>query len=135
MRKLRVGRGIAMVELDDGLERGIGAALDRLAPGLLDRLETGIDGIALDALTRWPVKTGASKRAMEWGVRLPDEDHLEGFVVNTAEHSGKEYAYLIQPKGGGKPVWRTLVVDPMLARADRIAESLADEAAAIIRGE
>jgi hypothetical protein len=134
-RKIRVGRGAAMVELDDELSDAVRRTLDRMAPTLMDRLERDIDEVAMGAINEWPVKTGVSKRSFEWGVRLPDRNHIEGFIINTAERGGKPYAYLIKGKAqGGKPTFRELVERPFTARMDKLVDDLPDVLVRLLEG-
>lgn len=111
-----------MIELDDQLERDLRDLVGRVHGDLIERFESGVERLTRDAQSKWPEKTGNSKKGFEYGVRLPTVDRIEGYIRNTAENDGKPYAYLIKGKDG-KPIWREWLEKP----AAQYSEQLADE--------
>lgn len=111
------------VKATDDLDR-LAARVAREAPrALRASLEAEVDRVGRAAHASWPVRTGRSKAALRWGVR--GGETIEAFVEN-----GEDYADDIEPKGGGRPVWDRLVVEPLRAAFEAWTRRAGD----IIRG-
>lgn len=114
------GRGTMQVEVDDGTERLVRAALEQTAPTVVREIERRVDQVIADARSAWPVRTGRSRAALVSGLRLPDADTVEGFVRNDVD-----YAFYIKGRQqGGKSTYVELVRKPMRRAADDIVAEL-----------
>ena len=89
-----------------------------------DRLEDGARDIYTQAREQWPVKSGRSRDALEYGLRIPDPTTLEAFVRNTASY----WAYIRKPWPDGNVfVARELILKPGRKEARRIARAMRTE--------
>lgn len=122
MGNLKFGRGAISVEIGDELDRMIRRGLAETRPGLLRHLEEAAKSVGAGATARWPVKTGKSKAAMQWGVRLIDEG-IEAFVLNDANNGGFPYVYAIRSRSGTQ-MWKELVRRPMERRGAKLVDEL-----------
>jgi hypothetical protein len=108
------------VQVDDGTERLVRAALEQTAPAVSREIERRIAAVLAEARSEWPVRTGASRDALVGGLRLPDSETLEGFVYDDVD-----YAYFIKGKRqGGKSTYVELVRKPMRAAAEGLVSDL-----------
>ncbi len=130
---MKIGRGKTTVILDGELSDAVERAIDRLAPGLRDRMARAMDDLVAPVKAAWPVKTGRSRDAFEWGVRLADLDTLEGYAVNDAENYGREYAYLVKGQDG-RQIWREQLEKPARALAETLGDELIAATARILDG-
>ena len=117
--------------MDDTLDRIFRRAIDQARPGLLPVLEAEAQRLGENARAEWPVKTGRSRAAIVYGVRVVGGDGLESFVANTA-------AYVFYIKGraqGGKSAWQELIRKPGLASVPRLLEILGNAMGDVLGGE
>lgn len=127
-QRLRLGRGKNTLILQDEQASIVRDVIEGALPGVLDRLEQEARDHYETAQKAWPVKTGRSKRAMNWWVRLPrgDMSVLEGFVGFEPGEEGSSYAHLIKgKKDGGKQSWRVHLQVPMRERATELNRDIA----------
>lgn len=124
MGTLRYGRGPVSVEISDDLDRMIRRGLEETRPGVMAHLEEAAGDVGSGARLRWPEKTGRSKKAMRWGVRLRDATTIESYVENDAKNDGYAYPHMVRTKRTGKNAWNLMVRDPMKRRGDRMVEEL-----------
>jgi hypothetical protein len=118
--RIIVTSGKASIVLDDGAARMAERLLRRAAPEVLAALEREADAIVAEARPQWPVKTGKSKDALDWALRLRS---LE--IVETVVFDPVPYVYFIKgKKQGGKSTWNELVVKPGRRRAKKLAEEI-----------
>lgn len=128
-KKLKFTKGNTTIEMDDAMHALVEKTLKEIAPTVVDAMENSLDRIYKEALTEWPVKTGRSKRALDWEIRV-SENAIQGTMFNPVD-------YVIYIKGdnqGGKSTWITLIRRPMNKDAKRIAEETAEELVAL-RGD
>lgn len=105
----------------------LAAAIDNLAPGVRERLEREARELYEEARAGWPVKTGRSRDALQWGVRIPDDDSIESHVGVDPKSDAVEYFHLIKGrKHRGKQTWRVLLQRPAQERARKLGEDLKD---------
>jgi hypothetical protein len=129
-KKIRIGRGRAMIDMDDTLHAMVERAVRRSNPRLIDRLEGEAADLHEDAVADWPVKTGRSRAALDHGLRLPSPDKIEAFVgVDTSK---ADYVYYIREDG--KSTWHERVRKPGRERARKLAEALGRDMLVAIKG-
>ena len=95
MSTIRVGAGIATIEIDRALSDNIARAIDSVAPTLRSELLKEAKSLEEDALSRWPVGTDKdrSKDRFSVGVRIVSPTRIESYIRN-----GASYAYFIKSK-------------------------------------
>ena len=126
-RNIRIGRGSASVTISTDLQGYVDQIIRRTMPEVANRIEEDASNLRREAQERWPVKSGRSKRAFEDGLRIArtrGEEVLEGFVLNTSNHT-----YMVKSKQnglGGKHAWTALVRKPFRKRAEKLGEELGD---------
>lgn len=117
-----------MVQMDDTLSDIVRRALRNAAPRVMDRLEEEARDLHASAESQWPVKTGRSKAALDWAVRIPRPDQVEAVVFIDPRSPAADYAFFIKgKKQGGASTWHALVRRPGRRRAKRLAEDLAKD--------
>lgn len=131
MGKLRIGKGKASIVMDDVMDQIFRRAINNAQPGLLPELERAVDELELAARSQWPVKTGASRAALDSGVRLIGSTGIEAFVINTADHS----PYIRAKNLGNKSPYQVLIRRPGIKRGKELAETLGDKLARILTGQ
>lgn len=137
-----MSRVSASVELDPASRQALRAALDVVAPTVLDTMRDGIERVRLAAVGRWPVA-----RPRGAGGRLPNPVHsrdrfrvvervsvdaVEVAIVNDAPYV--LYIRSGQNGLGGKSAWVQLVRRPGEVEAERVASESGAELAALIGG-
>jgi hypothetical protein len=128
-RKLKIGRGAAMVELNDELSAKLDRVLREAAPRTMDAIERTTEKLATDAQNNWPEKTGRSKAGFEYGVRLPSLNRVEGYIRNNVD-----YAYYIKGKAqGGRNTWQELAVKPVKKALPDLIEDIRDEITGLLK--
>ena len=131
-RRLRYGTGAMSVEMDDTMSKIARAAIERVQPGLLDELEDIARETHDDARKRWPVDTGESRAALDYGVRVVRSGtQVEAYVSNDAPHTRYIRSRKITGLGewdGEKNPFALLVRKPLQSSAKELAERLADAA-------
>ena len=127
-RKIIYGRGKAQVELSGGMRDAVDRVLSRPSiKAVADRLEEEARQLYEAAREQWPEKTGASKEALEYGLRIPDPTSLEAYVgFNMTE---APYVFYIRQKYpyNNRRVWIELLRKPMRRRVKVLAAELGDE--------
>ena len=121
--KLKFGSGAIRLDMDDTLERMMRAAAERVAPGVLDRIDTAVTRIEAEATRRWPVKTGKSRDGLaSHTIITPDGDHIRGTVMNDVFYA--RYVKSFKNSLNGKSAMVTLLMKPIQAEAKLLAEDL-----------
>lgn len=105
----RIREGDVVIELDDAMERLARDAAERVAPGLLKRLEGRFGQILGWARREWPVRTGLSKGGLDTRVTFGNEE-VTVELVNTVD-----YAIYVRPSKwyGATTAWQRLVRGPV----------------------
>lgn len=137
-RRIRLGRGKSTLILQEEQASIVRDLIDGTLPGVRERLEQEARDHYDAAQRAWPVKTGRSKRAMNWWVRLPrgDMSVLEGFVGFEPGEEGSSYAHLVKGlKDGGKQSWRVHLQQPMRERAMNLHRDIVDRLVAGLAGD
>lgn len=123
MSKLKFGTGSIRIEMDDTLDRMVRQAAEKVAPGVLTRIESSIERIEAEASAKWPVASGRSKEGLEAHTIIsPDQNLIRGTITNNAP-----YAYFIksgQNGLGGKSAVVELIGKPIRAEAKHLAEDI-----------
>ena len=114
------GDSAVRVRMGDAMETMFRRALDQAAPGLLAEIERSTRALYESARDEWPVKTGRSRSALEWGVRVEGDGRVAGFIRNPVP-----YLIYIRRKKDHKNPWITLVRQPAHRDADRLALAIA----------
>jgi hypothetical protein len=92
---LRYGNGNVSIEMDDTLDRLYRNAIERAAPGVLERIEAETKAIHDEARRQWPVghprdpaRRGRahSREQLSWGASIKG-NQIVGWVRNTAPWS------------------------------------------------
>ena len=124
-RKIYAGRGKAQIELTGSMR----AMVDRVLSSkgvrrVADRLENSARDIYTAAREQWPEKTGRSRDALEYGLRIPDPTALEAFVRNTSGY----WQYIRRPYPDNNVfVALELILKPGRREAKRIARIMRAE--------
>lgn len=137
-QRLRLGRGKSTLILQEEQASIVRDVIDGALPGVLERLEQEARDHYESAQKAWPVKSGRSKKAMNWWVRLPrgDMSIIEGFVGFEPGEPGSAYAHLIKGKrDGGKQSWRVHLQQPMRERAMNLHRDIVDRLVAGLAGD
>lgn len=103
--------GNVTVELDDGLEDLARAAIEKVMPGVLARIETDVLSLVEFAYDEWPVKTGESRGGLERNTVLDmGRSEIRGEIRNDVP-----YAIYVRPAAwhGATTAWQRLVRGPM----------------------
>ena len=88
------------------------------------RLEEGAKRIHDEAQAAWPVDSGRSKEALEYGIRLGTSTSLESFVRNTSSY----WMFIRKPwPENNRYVYRELILKPGRREAKRIAKAMKHE--------
>lgn len=120
---ITIGQGSVTATLDNGLEELLRRAIDHTVPGLVNRVEATAQGIYRGAFDRWPVRTGRSRAALAWEVRLaPDLSSIRARVSNSAPYA----KYVPVRSLGGKNAFVELLRKPTLAAGREIALEVAE---------
>lgn len=125
---IRVGRGIAEIELDDALSDAVERTIARAAPSLLPAMRREAEAIRANAEAEAPVKTGRFRDGFFTGVRLPDFDTIEVYIGNEVDY----WKYIRDYRG--RSVWNLLVAAPVKKASRRLAEELSEELTALFDG-
>lgn len=124
-RRIYAGRGKAQIELTGSMR----AMVDRVLSSkgvrrVADRLEDSARQLYAQAREQWPEKTGRSRDALEYGLRIPDPTSLEAFVRNTSNY----WQYIRRPwPDNNQFVARELILKPGRREAKRIARTMRAE--------
>lgn len=133
MARIVIGRSASVTaSLDNGVERIYRRAIERVAPGLLDRLERELDDLEAGARDDWPVKTGFSRGRLRSLVLVsPDHTKLRGTLLNDAP-----YARFIKGRKlpGSGSAFVELMRKPLRARKAALAQVFGELAARELRG-
>jgi hypothetical protein len=125
MGRLRFGTGGVRVVMDDTLDQLYRRAIERVAPGVLRRIEDATADVYASARAAWPVKTGRSRDGLEHHVTVsPDQTSVRGSITNPVKYA----RYIKAKKLDGKSAFVELLRKPLRARAADLAEVLAMEA-------
>jgi hypothetical protein len=125
MANLRYGTGGLRVTMSDELDQLYRRAIERVAPGVLRRIEDATADVFNAARAEWPVKTGRSRDALEHHVTVsPDQTSVRGSITNPVKYA----RYIRAKKLDGKSAFVELLRKPLRARAADLAEVLATEA-------
>jgi hypothetical protein len=118
--KLKFSDGPVAIEMDDTLERLVRRALDKAAPGVVDRITIETAEVYRVAKGLWPEKTGRSRAGLRQEV-LVGIDNVRGRIMNDVD-----YAYYVRPKVfyGSTTAWSEYVQRPMREAADKLAIDL-----------
>lgn len=118
--KLKFSDGPVAIEMDDTLERLARRALDKAAPGVVDRITIETAEVYRLGEARWPVKTGRSRRGLRHDI-LVGTDNVRGRIINDVD-----YAYYVRPKFlyGSTTAWAAFIQRPMRQAANRLAIAL-----------
>lgn len=127
-REYWIGRGKVQVKVSADLAAMIDRLLSDTAPLVRDALEEEARRIYTEARVKWPVATGKSRDALEWGLRIPDPTVLEAFVMNPVD-----YAWFIREKWphNKKRVANELLIKPVRRAGRRLARRLATDLKAL----
>jgi len=128
MTQLRLKDGNLTMLVDDGLERLVRDAIDKVAPGMLDLVESETRAVYDGAKGRWPV--GPHKRERN-GRHSKDELYHE-VVIDTTQGlirgrvwNEAPWSRYIKPKGlRGKSAFVELLRKPLQERAKVFVQNL-----------
>ena len=135
MGRIFLGTGKAQIELSGGVKRAddrvLGSATMRR---LTARMEAAAKQIHDQAVADWPVKTGDSRRALIYGVRLPNFSTLEGYVG--FDPSVAAYHFYIRRRYpyNNRRVWVDLIRKPSRRLAKQLAGDLRDDLQSAVGG-
>ena len=120
MSRFVVGKGSAMVEVDDGAARFVERVLRKAANVTMTQIDIATAEVAGVADAEWPEKTGNSRRGLKRAIRFLPPDTIEGVIYNRVP-----YVYFIKGKRQmGKHTWTVLVREPMKRKATVLAARL-----------
>lgn len=129
--KLTFGSGGTRITMDDTLDRIYRRAIERVAPGLLTRVELAIAEVYDEARQQWPVRTGRSRDGLQRHVTIaPDGARIVGSITNDVDYS----RFIKARKLGGRSAFVELLRKPLRRRADELSTVLARQAASSLRG-
>jgi hypothetical protein len=129
-RRLRIRSGGALVDLDDGTAAFVERAIRTAHRVVVTEIEQATGAVHDSAAVKWPVKTGDSKAALEWGLQMPTTSRVQGTISNDVG-----YAYMIKGKAqSGRSTWQELVAKPMLAASKVLVNKIEDELRQAARG-
>lgn len=112
-----VGKGKAMVELDDGASRFAERVLRQAAGIVVEEIEKTVHTVFASAATVWPEKTGTSLAGLRRGVRFIPPDVIEGVIYNQVPYVW----YIKGRRQQGKHTWSVLIRTPMKKAAGNLA--------------
>ena len=131
MGRLKFGSGSVRVEMDDTLDRLYRRALDKVAPGVVARIDEATSAVFDAAVGAWPVRTGRSRAGLEHHLTVAsDHTTVRGTITDAVEYS----RYIKARKLGGKSAFVELLRLPMRERAKALAAVLATETRANLIG-
>lgn len=131
MAKLTYGSGGTRITMDDTLERIYRRAIEKVAPGILTRMEMVIAEVYDEARQQWPVRTGRSRDGLQrWVTVTPDGMRIVGSITNDVDYA----RYIKAKKLGGRSAFVELLRKPLRKRADDLSTVLARQAATSLRG-
>lgn len=126
-RRIFVGSGKAQIELSGGLRDAVDRVLQGTPKVVADRLEEEARKLYEQAKAQWPEKTGKSKDALEYGLRIPDPSHIEAYVG--FDPSKAPYVFYIHEKwpNAKRFVWQELLRKPARKLSKKVAAELGEE--------
>ena len=129
MGTTRFREGNVTITLTDDLERFAREAVDRLLPGVLQRLEAEAQEVLNTARNNWPIKPGRSAA----GFRLATEIRNDSVFVAVENHV--PYAFYVRPREwfGADTAWNREVKKPMRKVAQQIVREMGDVTADALR--
>lgn len=119
MGSLVIGTSDAGTVLDDDMEEGVRAALNRATSGIADVLLDERDQVFDAAYSRWPVRTGRSKRDLIRTTVITD-DVLE---VGVGNRNSGGYVFYVWIRGVNS-AWVELLRRPMKEAEERALDRL-----------
>jgi hypothetical protein len=131
MGRLMFGRGKARLVMDDVFDRLYRNAIERLAPGVLAKVEAARDRIGDGAIAGAPVKTGHFKSRFDRALVVsPDHMVIRASVYNFAKYA--RYVRLV--KQGDKNAFVELLRKPLKLEAKRLLRELPADTVRALRG-
>lgn len=129
MGRLRFGSGSVSIELDDTLDRMARAAVDRVHPGLLDRMEADTEAVLDDVRKEWP--KGRRRRPVRKHSRdlfeMQSRISADKGVITTTITNSAPYAKYVKPvKLWGKSGYVVYLRNPLRKRQRALVKDLAD---------
>lgn len=115
-----------LIQTGPDLPKTTRALLEAANPAAAAAIDKHIRPVYDDAVRGWPVKTGRSKRELRWVEQL-----VGGDQVRVSIRCDAPYAFYIRRPGGGKQVFRQLIVEPAERAKDRIVAEFGDELARV----
>ncbi len=131
-RRIFYGRGKAQIELSGEIHAMVERVLDGAARPVVQELESAARTLHAKARAAWPVKSGESKAALSWGIRIPDLEHVEAFVGNTSNYA--KFIHRPWPESG-KFVFQSLVVVPGRVMTRDLVARLGEQLRRLAAGE
>ena len=114
------------ITVDPRLQAKIDGLIDELTPAARAVLDEEVGAIYSEARRQWPIKTGESKAALKFSVRVVG-DKIVASISNDVEYT--KYIRTSRRRGllsRAVPVWNSLVIRPGRRHAERIALQVAE---------
>jgi hypothetical protein len=136
MARIFMGTGRAQIELSGGMkwavDRVLGSASMRR---LTDRMEAAAKRVHDKAAADWPVKSGDSKRALIYGVRIPDFSTIEAYIGFDASIASYHFFIKRPYPHNNKRAWVDLIRTPSRRLAKQLAVDLRSDLQAAVGGQ
>lgn len=110
------------VEITDKTGILLSNAIDKIYPGIVESIETASKEIYDFAFENWPVRSGLSKKLLEWGTLINDKE-VRSFVLSKANYT--KYIHKPTPMDSVW-IWQELLIKPQKVKAKDLIKELAN---------
>lgn len=121
--KRRWGDKKTSVEIDDKTGILFGHALDKIYPGIIEKMENTTISIYNDAYDNWPERTGYSKSKLHW------DTLISMFTISCTIYADADYTkYIHKPTPFDSVyIWQELLIKPQKLKSKQLVLDLTNQ--------